>query len=216
MTTCKNQQPLNFGNSDQATFKVCTFLVNVVSNMYEQWEAAGSPEFGYFNWQPVNACPVTLISKWQTTNLVILSGAHSLTQTKKVHIQFRNRLHPSSDPTSIAAFTSYSEAARAQPTLLQTTRQIWCLITHRPTILSRTFKLNRDGTQCIPDFTKRCVSYSSRSEVKTLSSLAIVSARHSLRSPFRTPSSLIIYMCAITILPVRGLGTNRSPRTTKA
>lgn len=59
MTTCKNQQPLNFANSDPATFKVCTFLVNVVSNMYDQWKDAGFPDFGQFNWQPVNACPVT-------------------------------------------------------------------------------------------------------------------------------------------------------------
>ena len=56
-TTCTTNEPLDFGASDRSTFKVCTFLVNVLSNMYEQWVNAGSP--AKFNWQPVNACRVT-------------------------------------------------------------------------------------------------------------------------------------------------------------
>ena len=51
-------QPLTFGESSQQTFKVCTFLVNVLSNMYEQDGLnAGSPRD--FDWQPANACPIT-------------------------------------------------------------------------------------------------------------------------------------------------------------
>lgn len=56
-TTCTTNEPLDFGASDPSTFKVCTFLVNVLSNMYDQWVTAGSP--AKFDWQPVNACPVT-------------------------------------------------------------------------------------------------------------------------------------------------------------
>ncbi|WP_198008789.1 lipase family protein [Methylocystis rosea] len=56
-TTCSTSQPLSFGDSSQQTFKVCTFLVNMLSNMYEQWLNAGSPRD--FDWQPANACPIT-------------------------------------------------------------------------------------------------------------------------------------------------------------
>jgi len=56
-TTCKSSQPLNFGKSSQETFKTCTFLVNVLSHMYDQWVKAGSPL--NFNWQPENVCPIT-------------------------------------------------------------------------------------------------------------------------------------------------------------
>ena len=62
MTTCTNPQPLDFGASDPSTFKVCTFLVNVLSYMYEQWNnVKPKPHIppAPFNWQPVNACPVT-------------------------------------------------------------------------------------------------------------------------------------------------------------
>ncbi len=59
MTTCTNPQPLDFGTSNPRTFKVCTFLVNVLSHMYDQWVKAGKPKPDQFKWQPVNACPVT-------------------------------------------------------------------------------------------------------------------------------------------------------------
>lgn len=61
MTICTNPKPLDFGDSDPATFKVCTFLVNVLSHMYDQWKTA-KPPFpgpGQFKWQPANHCPVT-------------------------------------------------------------------------------------------------------------------------------------------------------------
>ena len=57
--TCTNSSPLNFGDSSQKTFKVCTFLVNVLSHMYTQWTNAGSPLPPLFNWKPENVCPVT-------------------------------------------------------------------------------------------------------------------------------------------------------------
>jgi hypothetical protein len=57
LTTCQSSQPLNFGDSSQQTFKVCTFLVNVLSHMYDQWVKAGSPL--NFDWRPENACPIT-------------------------------------------------------------------------------------------------------------------------------------------------------------
>ncbi|TLG75065.1 lipase family protein [Methylocystis sp. B8] len=59
ITTCTSSQPLNFGASSQQTFKVCTFLVNVLSHMYDQWIQAGSPPPPSFNWKPANACPIT-------------------------------------------------------------------------------------------------------------------------------------------------------------
>ncbi len=59
ITTCTSSQPLNFGDSSQQTFKVCTFLVNVLSHMYDQWIQAGSPPPPNFNWKPANACPIT-------------------------------------------------------------------------------------------------------------------------------------------------------------
>jgi hypothetical protein len=58
-TTCIDAEPLDFGASKQSTFKVCTFLVNVLSNMYLQWEKAGSHDAADFKWTPFNACPVT-------------------------------------------------------------------------------------------------------------------------------------------------------------
>ncbi|HEY6334106.1 MAG TPA: hypothetical protein VI756_32625 [Blastocatellia bacterium] len=59
-TKCITTKPLDFGDSDSATFKVCTFLGNVLSHMYDQWVQAGSlvPPL-LFHWQPVSACPVT-------------------------------------------------------------------------------------------------------------------------------------------------------------
>lgn len=57
LTTCRTSQPLSFGDSSQQTFKVCTFLVNVLSHMYDQWVKAGSPL--NFDWRPENACPIT-------------------------------------------------------------------------------------------------------------------------------------------------------------
>ena len=58
-TPCTTNKPLDFGASDPSTFKVCTFLVNVLSYMYDQWKNAGFPKRDEFHWQPVNACPVT-------------------------------------------------------------------------------------------------------------------------------------------------------------
>ena len=59
-TKCITTKPLDFDGSDPATFKVCTFLVNVLSHMYDQWVLAGSPiPPTPFSWQPANACPVT-------------------------------------------------------------------------------------------------------------------------------------------------------------
>ena len=58
MTICANPQPLDFAGSDQTTFKVCSFLVNVLSNMYDQWATAGYPGRDQFNWQPVYSCLV--------------------------------------------------------------------------------------------------------------------------------------------------------------
>lgn len=57
VTNCTSSQPLNFGDSSQQTFKVCTFLVNVLSHMYDQWVKAGSPL--NLDWRPENACPIT-------------------------------------------------------------------------------------------------------------------------------------------------------------
>ena len=56
-TTCSNCEALDFRDSDPATFKICSFLVNVLSHMYEQWVKSGSPLD--FDWQPVNACEIT-------------------------------------------------------------------------------------------------------------------------------------------------------------
>ncbi len=62
-TTCTKSRALDFGPSDPATFKVCSFLVNVLSQMYEQWENAKFPQPSWgvpFNWQPANCpCQVT-------------------------------------------------------------------------------------------------------------------------------------------------------------
>ena len=63
-TICKNASPLIFGNSDPSTFQTCNFLVNVLSNMYEQWAAAAKPK--NFHWgkglkyQPTDVCPITM------------------------------------------------------------------------------------------------------------------------------------------------------------
>jgi triacylglycerol lipase len=60
-TTCTNPKPLEFGISNPLIFRVCTFLVNVLSNMYDQWKSANPPfpPPDQFKWRPVNACPVT-------------------------------------------------------------------------------------------------------------------------------------------------------------
>src|SRR5215470_10077046 len=59
MTICLNPKPLDFGTSDPSTFKVCTFLVNVLSYMYHQWKTAKFPKPDDFKWQPTNHCLVT-------------------------------------------------------------------------------------------------------------------------------------------------------------
>jgi len=62
-TICKDQEILNFGDSDPSTFEVCIFLVNVMGNMYQQWADAGKPSI--FLWgtgketQPSDVCPIT-------------------------------------------------------------------------------------------------------------------------------------------------------------
>jgi hypothetical protein len=60
-TPCTNPTNLEFGDSDPSVFKVCTCLVNVVSQMYDQWVNAGKPipPKTPFNWKPANACKVT-------------------------------------------------------------------------------------------------------------------------------------------------------------
>ena len=86
ITKCSTNQPLDFGASDPSTFRVCTFLVNVLSHMYEQWMDAHSPipPTGKFDWQPANACPVTTDFKvsdydfgsliWSTFNYTDVHG----------------------------------------------------------------------------------------------------------------------------------------------
>ena len=59
MTSCTNPKPVDFGLADIGTFKVCAFLVNVLSHMFDQWTGVGSPAPGKFNWVPVNACTIT-------------------------------------------------------------------------------------------------------------------------------------------------------------
>lgn len=56
MTTSTNPNPLGLGSG----FRVCSFLVNVLSYMYQQWKDAGSPtDPSKFNWKPTNVCPLT-------------------------------------------------------------------------------------------------------------------------------------------------------------
>ena len=62
MTTCAANKPLVFG-PDPATFKVCSFLVNVLSNMYDQWVTSGKPLPELFKWQPVYSCLVPSVFK---------------------------------------------------------------------------------------------------------------------------------------------------------
>lgn len=57
MTTCTSNQSLIFG-PDPLTFRVCSFLVNVLSNMYDQWKTAGKPGPDQFDWTPVDSCLV--------------------------------------------------------------------------------------------------------------------------------------------------------------
>src|SRR5262245_44396334 len=60
-TPCRTSRPLIFG-ADPMTFKVCAFLVNVLSHMYDEWKnikpfppVPPKP----FPWRPINACPIT-------------------------------------------------------------------------------------------------------------------------------------------------------------
>lgn len=58
MTTERmNGVALDFGTADPETFKVCSFLVNVMSHMYAQWESAGFPLS--FDWSPAYVCKVS-------------------------------------------------------------------------------------------------------------------------------------------------------------
>jgi hypothetical protein len=66
-TTYKNPSQLKFGDSDQSTFQICNFLVNVLGNMYNQWTAVSNPHppQSEFSWgtgqkyKPTDICPVT-------------------------------------------------------------------------------------------------------------------------------------------------------------
>lgn len=59
----ENCQTLQFVGADPETFKTCSFLVNVLSQMYEQYaqwkklHPLKPPEL--FPWEPANVCPVT-------------------------------------------------------------------------------------------------------------------------------------------------------------
>lgn len=55
---CKNAQALEFGMADPEIFRVCAFLVNVLSHMYDQWNAEGCPPEHTFIWVPKNKCSV--------------------------------------------------------------------------------------------------------------------------------------------------------------
>jgi len=57
MTTCTSNKALVFG-PDPATFKICSFLVNVLSNMYDQWVTSGRPGPDQFTWTPNYSCLV--------------------------------------------------------------------------------------------------------------------------------------------------------------
>ncbi|GAB3987562.1 hypothetical protein GCM10029978_106860 [Actinoallomurus acanthiterrae] len=39
--------------------QICSFVVNVASDMCEQWKAAGKPSPGKFSWKPSDSCPIT-------------------------------------------------------------------------------------------------------------------------------------------------------------
>lgn len=57
MTTPTNPKSLDVGASG---FRVCSFLVNVLSYMYQQWKDAGSPtDPSQFDWKPTNGCALT-------------------------------------------------------------------------------------------------------------------------------------------------------------
>lgn len=61
MTSCMSNRQLIFG-ADPMTFRVCAFLVNVLSDMYEQWKSIKpKPPVppAPFNWQPYNPCTYT-------------------------------------------------------------------------------------------------------------------------------------------------------------
>lgn len=113
-TTCTTNEPLNFGASDRSTFKVCTFLVNVLSNMYEQWVNAGSP--AKFNWQPANACRVTNDFKVKDYDFGQLIW--STFTYKNVQGVEKTATEPSSNSKPTVAFTSSSEVARVLRTSL--------------------------------------------------------------------------------------------------
>jgi hypothetical protein len=39
--------------------RTCSFIVNVASDMCEQWKADGKPSAGKFSWTPSDSCPIT-------------------------------------------------------------------------------------------------------------------------------------------------------------
>jgi hypothetical protein len=51
--------------------RTCSFIVNVASNMCEQWIADGEPDPDKFSWVPTDSCPITSpvvpIDQWQFT-----------------------------------------------------------------------------------------------------------------------------------------------------
>ncbi len=56
-TISSNPQALDFGASDPETFQVCSFLVNVLSEMYDQWKEREKKPPGEFDWKKTRPLP---------------------------------------------------------------------------------------------------------------------------------------------------------------
>lgn len=112
---CKDPQALEFGMANPEIFKICTFLVNVLSHMYDQWNTEGCPPEHTFIWVPKNICSTTADFKvsdyefgeliWSTFTLKQSDGTEktftepfgSFVQSKidrKVYLVFRGSKSP--------------------------------------------------------------------------------------------------------------------------
>jgi hypothetical protein len=55
----KDRWQLNIAPYNLDIARTCSFIVNVASDMCEQWIADGKPDADKFSWTPSDRCPIT-------------------------------------------------------------------------------------------------------------------------------------------------------------